>query len=117
MAAEPGAAPEPAPTPEVPAAAGGLPTGRYACSYRSQYAGDIPTSNAVTILAGGRYQAYGGSGTYAFDAGTGTITWLSGPFAEPDVRVTFGEVRERHAFTVVGGGAAEDPEGTNYCML
>ena len=106
-----------APMPEQSPAAGGLPTGRYACSYRSQYAGDIPTSKGVTILAGGRYQGYGGSGTYEIDAGTQEVRWLSGPFAEPDVRATFGEVHGRPAITVVGGGAAEDPDGTNYCTL
>ena len=117
VAAEAGAVPEPAPTPEAPPAEGGLPTGRYACSYRSQYAGDIPTSKGVTILAGGRYQAYGAAGTYAYDAGSQTVQWLTGPFADPDVRATFGELHGRPAITVVGGGAAEDPEGTNYCML
>ena len=118
VAQEPGAAnPEPEPAVEVAPPAGGLPTGRYACSYRSPYAGDIPTSKGVAILAGGRYQGYGGSGTYAFDAGTQEVRWLSGPFAAPGVTATFGEVRGRPAITVVGGGAAEDPEGTNYCML
>jgi hypothetical protein len=32
-------------------------------------------------------------------------------------RATFGELRGRSAITVVVGGAAEDPEGTNYCTL
>jgi hypothetical protein len=125
MATEP--TPEPGPAPggasatepeaEPAAPAGGLPTGRYACSYRSPYAGDIPTSKGVTILAGGRYQGYGGSGTYAFDAGTQEVRWLGGPFAAPGVTATFGEVRGRPAITVVGGGAAEDPDGTNHCVL
>ena len=109
---------EPAPAPAEPApAAGGLPPGRYACSYRSPYAGDIPTSKGITILAGGRYQGYGGSGTYAFDAGTQEVRWLGGPLAGSGVQATFGEVRGRPTITVVGGGAAEDPEGTNYCVL
>jgi hypothetical protein len=45
------------------------------------------------------------------------VQWLTGPFAEPNVRATFGELHGRPSITVVGGGAAEDPEGTNYCTL
>ncbi len=94
-----------------------LPTGRYACSYRSQYAGDIPTSNAVTIQPGGRYDAYGGSGTYSLDARTAAVRWISGPLAAPDVRATFARRNGLPAITVVGGAASEDPDRTHFCVL
>jgi hypothetical protein len=64
--------------------AGGLPLGRYACHYISQYAGPIPTPRSVTILEGGRYQADSGAGQYELD-GT-TARWTSGPFAAAAAR-------------------------------
>ena len=103
----------PAPAPQTLAE---LPIGRYACSYRSQYAGDIPTDKSVTIIAGGRYHAYGAAGTYTLDPGTGNVTW-TGPLGAADVRATFGKRNGQPAITVVGGGASEDPDRTNYCVL
>ena len=94
-----------------------LPLGRYACSYRSEYAGDIPTSKSVTILDGGRYEAYGASGTYELDAPSGTVRWKSGPLAAPGVRATHARRNGQSVITVVGGGAAADPGQTNSCVL
>jgi hypothetical protein len=105
------AAPKPA-----PAARAELPLGRYECSYRSPYAGDIPTGNFVSIIAGGRYQAYGEGGTYTLDASAGTVEWV-GPLGAGDVRATFGKRNGRPAITVVGGGARNDPDRTNVCVL
>ena len=93
-----------------------LPRGRYACSYRSEYAGDIPTGKSITIGAGGRYQAYDGSGTYTLDTGSGAVQW-TGPLGEGDVKVTFGKRNGMPALTVEGGGASEDPGRTNVCVL
>ena len=107
---------EPTAVRPAPAARGGLPLGRYACSYRSQYAGEIPTGNSIAITSGGRYQAYGGDGTYELDPRTGTVDW-TGPLGRADVRATFGERNGRPAITVVGGGAANDPDRTNFCVL
>lgn len=112
------AAPEPArgagPADE---GAPGLPAGAYACSYRSPYAGDLPTGKSIAIVDGRRYRAYGDSGTYAVDAGAGRVRWLSGPLAASGVRVSVGERNGRPAITVVGGGAADDTDQTNYCVL
>jgi hypothetical protein len=93
-----------------------LPSGRYACSYRSQYAGDIPTASAVTISPDGRYEAYGGAGTYAVDERSGGVRWTSGPLARSDTRATFAQRNGRPTITVVGGGAAADG-GTHTCVL
>jgi hypothetical protein len=109
----------PPPTPDDPRppnpvpTGGGLPTGRYECSYRSPYAGDIPTSRTVVILDGGRYQAWGGSGNYSRSAGS--LQWTSGPFAQRGVSVTF--TNDGGGVLVVkGGAAASDPGGTNRCV-
>jgi hypothetical protein len=126
-----GRTPRPAPvepaTPETPtgrapapvtggAAESAMPPGRYACSYRSQYAGDIPTGSSVTIGPDGRYEAYGGAGAYAVDERTGAVRWASGPLARSDTRVTVAERNGRPTITVVGGGAAADG-GTHTCVL
>jgi hypothetical protein len=100
----------------APPARPALPLGRYACSYRSQYAGDIPTGNSIAVIPGGRYQAYGGGGTYEVDSSTGTVDW-TGPLGETDVRATFGRRNGQPAITVVGGPAAKDPDRTNFCVL
>ena len=115
---DPEAAPatKPAPLKPAPAARRELPLGRYECSYRSQYAGDIPTGNSIAIIAGGRYQAYGGAGTYALDAGSETVKW-TGSLGEREVQATFGKRNGRPAITVVGGGATKDPDRTNVCVL
>ena len=93
-----------------------LPLGRYSCSYRSPYAGDIPTDKSIVIIAGGRYQGYGRAGTYTFDPASETVQW-TGPLADGDVRATFGKRNGLPTITVVGGGASEDPDRTNYCVL
>jgi hypothetical protein len=103
-------------SPQTGSSGAELPVGRYSCSYRSPYAGDIPTEKSITIMAGGRYQGYGRSGTFKFDFGTGTVKW-TGPLGEGDVRATFGKRNGQPAITVVGGGASDDPERTNYCVL
>lgn len=95
----------------------GLPVGRYACSYLSPYAGEMPTGKAVTVRDAARYEAYGASGTYAFDPQARTVRWLSGPLAAAGVRASFGLRRGQPTITVVGGGAAEDPDRTNHCTL
>jgi hypothetical protein len=105
----------PAPVPPSPPAAE-LPRGRYACSYRSPYAGDIPTGKSITISAGGRYQAYGRAGTYTLDPATSAVQW-TGPLGEGDVQATFEKRNGLPAITVVGGGASDDPERTNFCVL
>lgn len=98
-------------TPEI--SGGGLPLGRYECSHRSEYAGDIPNGRTIAILDGGRYQAWGGSGSYA---GTpGAIQWTSGPLAQRGVTVTFAQEEGRVVLTVKGGAAASDPGGANRC--
>jgi hypothetical protein len=94
-----------------------LPVGRYVCSYLSPYAGEIPTANAVTVRDAARYEAYGASGTYAFDAQARTVRWISGPFAAAGVQASFGVRKGQPTITVIGGGAAEDPDRTNYCTL
>jgi hypothetical protein len=104
------------PAPPAPAAGIDLPIGRYSCTYRSQYAGDIPTDKSITIMAGGRYRAYGKDGTYAVDAAAMTVKWI-GPLGEGDVRATFGKRNGLPMITVIGGGASEDPDKTNYCTL
>jgi hypothetical protein len=95
---------------------GGLPAGRYECSYRSEFAGEIPNGRIVVILQGGRYQAWGSSGSYS-GGRTGRLRWSSGPFAANGVSVSFGEEGNRAVLTVKGGAAAEDPNGTNRCVL
>ena len=119
----------PAPTPPVepatkqplptPAARQGaeLPLGRYACSYRSEYAGDIPTSASVTIQSGGRYVGYGAAGTYELDAASRSVRWMTGPFAAASVRATYALRNGQSVITVVGGPAAADPGKTNTCVL
>jgi hypothetical protein len=96
--------------------AGGLPVGRYECSYKSEYAGEIPNGRTIVILGGGRYQAWGGSGIYS-GGRTGGIRWTSGPFAASGVTASFAEVGTRAVLTVKGGAAAQDPNGTNTCVL
>lgn len=94
-----------------------LPIGRYACSYRSEYAGDIPTSGSVTIQSGGRYVGYGAAGTYELDAASRTVRWMTGPLATAGVRATYAERNGQAVITVVGGPAAADPGQTNTCVL
>ena len=96
--------------------AGGLPAGRYECSYRSEYAGEIPNGRTIVILEGGRYQAWGGSGSYS-GGRTGQLRWSSGPLAGRGVSVGFAEEGNRAVLTVKGGAAADDPNGTNRCVL
>ena len=93
-----------------------LPAGRYSCSYRSQYAGDIPTGKFIVIRGGGEYEAYGISGTYTVEGDAASVKW-TGPLAGGDVRATFGERNGLPAITVIGGGASEDPDRTNVCVL
>jgi hypothetical protein len=93
---------------------GGLPVGRYECSHRSEYAGDIPNGRTVVILDGGRYQAWGSSGSYA--GSPGAVQWTSGPFAQRGVSVTFAQDGSRAVLTVKGGAAASDPGGANRCV-
>jgi hypothetical protein len=93
---------------------GGLPVGRYECSHRSEYAGEIPNGRTVVILDGGRYQAWGGSGSYA--GAPGAVLWTSGPFAQRGVAVTFAQEGSRAVLTLRGGAAASDPGGTNRCV-
>ena len=93
---------------------GGLPVGRYECSHRSEYAGDIPNGRTVVILDGGRYQAWGGSGTYA--GAPGAIQWTSGPFAQRGVTVTFAQEGGRAVLILKGGAASADPGGANRCV-
>ena len=121
-------APDPNPAPEAmpvtegpqplpaPAASGGLPVGRYVCSYRSQYAGDIPTGKSITIRTGGRYAAYDGTGTYTRDTNTENLEW-TGPLGDGDVRATFEKHNGQPAIKVVGGPASGDPDKTNFCVL
>jgi hypothetical protein len=104
---------DPAP---VPANGLDLPVGRYACSYRSPYAGDIPNGKAITIRGAGDYEAYGASGTYTVEGDLQAVKWR-GPLGDGDVRATFGKRNGMPAITVVGGGASEDPERTNVCVL
>ena len=111
------AAPQPVTSPASSQNAAGLPTGRYICSYRSQYAGDIPTGTSITISGGGRYEAFNGSGRYTVDADAEKVAWASGPLSGKDVTATFGSRNGRPAITVVGGAASDDPDGTNFCML
>lgn len=94
-----------------------LPLGRYACSYRSEYAGDIPTSASVTIESGGRYVGYGAAGTYELDAASRTVRWMTGPLATAGVRATYAQRNGQSVITVVGGPAAADPGQTNTCVL
>jgi hypothetical protein len=95
--------------------AGGLPVGRYDCSYQSEYAGEIPNGRTIVIQQGGRYQAWGSSGNYSRSGSA--IRWSSGPFAARGVTVSFAESGDRAVLTVRGGAAAEDPNGTNRCVL
>ena len=122
-----GTAPGPQPTPQTGGnepvvenrgqqSAGGLPVGRYECSYRSEFAGEIPNGRTVVILAGGRYQAWGGSGGYSGGA-NGRLQWSTGPLAARGVTVSFAEVDGKAVLTVRGGAAADDPNGTNRCVL
>jgi len=105
----------PVPTP-VPAEGPYLPQGRYACSYRSQYAGDIPNGKSITIRGGGEYEAYGAPGTYTVQSDMQTVKW-HGPLGDGDVRAIFGKRNGMPAITVTGGGASEDPDRTNVCVL
>jgi hypothetical protein len=106
----------PAPPVSSPAAQAELPRGRYACSYRSQYAGDIPTGKSITISSRNKYEAYGSVGTYTLDPATGSVTW-TGPLGKADVQAKFGKRNGFPAITVVGGGASDDPDRTNFCVL
>jgi hypothetical protein len=103
--------PEPA---TAPTKGPDLPAGRYSCSYRSPYAGDIPTGKAITIVGGGEYEAYGARGTYTVEGES--VKW-NGPLGDGDVQATFGKRNGMPAITVVGGGASEDPDRTNVCVL
>ena len=100
----------------VPVNGPDLPVGRYACSYRSQYAGDIPTGKFIMIRGGGQYEAYGSSGTYTVEGDVASVKW-TGPLGDGDVRATFGERNGLPVITVIGGGASEDPDRTNVCVL
>jgi hypothetical protein len=110
-------APQPQPTTRPAAPAVDLPTGRYLCSYRSPYAGDIPTGKSITILGGGRYEAFNGSGRYTVGADAESVQWASGPLAGKDVTANFGSRNGHPAITVIGGAASEDPDRTNFCVL
>lgn len=92
-----------------------LPVGRYPCSHRSEYAGDIPNDRVIVILDGGRYQGWGASGTYVRER-TGEVRFTSGPLAQRGVTVTFAESEGRAVLTVRGGAAADDRGGTNRCV-
>jgi hypothetical protein len=109
-------APEAAPAAPTSTSTPELPHGQYACSYRSPYAGDIPTGHSITIIEGGRYKAYGGEGTYKFDPATLTLSWR-GPLGDGDVRATFGKQNGRPSITVIGGHASADLDRTHYCTL
>lgn len=110
------AAQQPVPAPAARPGAE-LPLGRYACSYRSEYAGDIPTSASVTIQSGGKYVGYGAAGTYELDAASRTVRWMTGPFAAAGVRATYAQRNGQSVITVAGGPAAADPGKTNTCVL
>jgi hypothetical protein len=107
---------QPAPAPAARSGAE-LPLGRYACSYRSEYAGDIPTSASVTIQSGGRYEGYGAAGTYEVDAASRTVRWMTGPLATGGVRATYAQRNGQSVITVAGGPAAADPGQTHTCVL
>jgi hypothetical protein len=50
----------------------------------------IPAGSLISILPGGRYQYLDqGTGGYAYDAGTGSLQWLSGPLAGSGVAGEF----------------------------
>ena len=108
---------KPAAPSDAGSAASALPSGRYACSYRSQYAGDIPTEDAVTVTPDGHYEAYGGAGTYTVDAPTGAVRWTSGPLAGSGTRATLAERNGRPTITVVGAVASDAPDRTHTCTL
>ena len=104
------------PRPSVPGPdTNGPHVGRYECSYKSPYAGEIPNGRTIAVLADGRYQAWGSSGGYSRRA-DGGIQWSSGPFAQRGVTVKFSEEGGRMVLTVRGGAAAEDPGGINRCV-
>jgi hypothetical protein len=113
---QPGAQ-QPVPAPPTTRPGAELPLGRYACSYRSEYAGDIPTSASVTIQSGGRYVGYGAAGTYELDGASRTVRWMTGPFANAGVRATYAQRNGQSVITVAGGPAAADPGKTNTCVL
>jgi hypothetical protein len=89
--------------------------GRYECSYKSPYAGEIPNGRTIVVFGDGRYQAWGSSGAYS-RAADGRLQWSSGPFAQRGVTVSLSEEGGRMVLTVRGGAAAEDPGGTNRCV-
>jgi hypothetical protein len=107
------------PADPTPAAGGGLPMGRYTCSYVSPYAGEIPTAKTVTIFEGGRYQSFdGGSGTYDFNQGARSVHWRSGPFAGNGVVAEFFRRDDgKPALKIAPAGGSNEPSQTNYCVL
>ena len=108
-----GRLPEPA-AGATAAQAGGLPEGRYECSYRSPYAGEIPNGRSIVILPGGRYRVGESAGTYS--ASTSGVRWGSGPLAAPGTSVSWSRESDRQVLTIRGGIAAEDPDATNRCV-
>ncbi|HEX6575958.1 MAG TPA: carboxypeptidase-like regulatory domain-containing protein [Gemmatimonadaceae bacterium] len=115
----------PAPTPSRPpvekpsiraTSSADLPSGRYTCSYRSPYAGEIPTGKTITILGRGRYEAFDSSGSYNMSS-SGAVAWTSGPLAGSGVKVSFSKLDGQPVITVIGGPAKDDPDSTNTCVL
>ena len=89
-------APAPVPAPAAPAKpatpgwGGALVPGSYACTYdywsgAGAYRRMVSDpKGSLTLRADGTYRRLdnGGTGRYAYDAGTGEIRWLTGPMAE-----------------------------------
>ena len=75
----------------------GLPVGLY--QGYDTYTGfqqnmKITYKEKIAILDAGRYEFRNGdtvkSGTYSYDAGSGVVKFLTGPYADPDITAKFG---------------------------
>lgn len=125
VASAPRAVANAAPAPEPTPAAGGdgPPVGRYTCHY-TRYMQVVPAGNLITVLGPGRYQYLNrGTGSFRYDAGTTTLTWLSGPYAGSGVVGSFyhRESDDRPVVKLVLPNAGTDAQGrstsqTNYCV-
>jgi hypothetical protein len=76
--------------PVVPTAGGNLVLGDYACTYDT-WIGALPNrlfssepQGYFSLFGDGTYSWLdnGGSGSFAYDSGTGLLTWLDGPLAD-----------------------------------
>ena len=79
------------------AAQSGLPVGLYQgydtySAFRENT--KVTYKEKIAVLDGGRYEYRNGKvvkpGTYRYDAGSGAVQFLTGPYADPEITAKFG---------------------------